>query len=100
MSNPTLERLINKYNNDHQNKWNRALHMVGVPVIIVSVPLMFIMPPVGISLFVGGWVLQFIGHGIEGNKPSFMSDPRFLMVGALFFGQKWKNLFSKKKAAS
>jgi uncharacterized membrane protein YGL010W len=33
------------------------------------------------GLFAGAWVLQFIGHKIEGKKPSFLEDVQFLMVG-------------------
>ena len=34
-----------------------------------------------IGLFVGGWLLQFIGHAFEGKKPEFLKDWRFLFVG-------------------
>ena len=27
------------------------------------------------------WIGQFIGHKIEGKKPSFLEDLQFLMVG-------------------
>ena len=32
-------------------------------------------------LFVVMWILQFIGHAIEGKKPSFFKDLQFLMIG-------------------
>ena len=32
-------------------------------------------------LFVILWVFQFIGHHIEGKKPSFFKDIQFLMIG-------------------
>ena len=32
-------------------------------------------------LFTGAWIGQFIGHGIEGKKPSFLKDLQFLMIG-------------------
>ncbi len=35
-------------------------------------------------VFVVAWVGQFIGHKIEGKKPSFLDDLRFLMIGPLF----------------
>ncbi|CAB0151600.1 hypothetical protein PSI9734_01974 [Pseudidiomarina piscicola] len=38
----------------------------------------------GIGLFVGGWVLQFIGHYFEGRKPAFVDDIMGLAVGPLF----------------
>jgi uncharacterized membrane protein YGL010W len=31
--------------------------------------------------FVIAWVGQFIGHGVEGKKPSFLKDLQFLLVG-------------------
>jgi uncharacterized membrane protein YGL010W len=40
--------------------------------------------PVSIVIFVGAWVAQFIGHKIEGKKPSFFEDLQYLWVGPLF----------------
>ncbi len=37
-----------------------------------------------VSVFVGAWVLQFIGHKVEGQKPSFFEDVQYLWVGPLF----------------
>lgn len=34
-----------------------------------------------IVVFVGAWIGQFIGHRIEGKKPSFFEDVKFLLVG-------------------
>jgi uncharacterized membrane protein YGL010W len=33
------------------------------------------------ALFVVMWVLQFIGHAVEGKKPSFFQDMQFLLIG-------------------
>lgn len=38
----------------------------------------------GISLFVVGWVIQFVGHYYEGRKPAFVDDVSGLIVGPLF----------------
>ncbi len=40
--------------------------------------------PLSLVLFVGAWIGQFIGHKIEGKKPSFFEDLRFLLIGPLF----------------
>jgi len=32
-------------------------------------------------VFIGSWILQFIGHKIEGKKPSFLKDIQFLLIG-------------------
>jgi|GEM_PF-29250 len=34
-----------------------------------------------IALFVVAWVFQFIGHKIEGRRPSFFKDLQFLLIG-------------------
>ena len=36
---------------------------------------------VSFGIFVVAWIGQFIGHKIEGKKPSFLEDLQFLMVG-------------------
>jgi uncharacterized membrane protein YGL010W len=34
-----------------------------------------------LSIFVFSWIGQFIGHKIEGKKPSFFEDLQFLLIG-------------------
>ncbi|HEU4775508.1 MAG TPA: Mpo1-like protein [Telluria sp.] len=40
--------------------------------------------PLSLAIFVLAWIGQFIGHKIEGKKPSFFDDLRFLLIGPLF----------------
>jgi uncharacterized membrane protein YGL010W len=35
-------------------------------------------------IFVLAWVGQFIGHKIEGKKPSFLDDVKFLLIGPIW----------------
>ncbi|KIO78524.1 hypothetical protein TH53_03175 [Pedobacter lusitanus] len=35
-------------------------------------------------IFVLSWVGQFIGHKIEGKKPSFLQDVKFLLIGPIW----------------
>jgi uncharacterized membrane protein YGL010W len=46
-----------------------------------------------ISLWVFGisWIMQFVGHKIEGQKPSFLEDLQFLLIGPLWV---FKSLFN------
>ena len=37
-----------------------------------------------VGLFVVAWIGQFIGHAIEGRRPSFFKDVQFLMIGPLW----------------
>ncbi len=40
--------------------------------------------PISASIFVGAWLLQFVGHKIEGKKPSFFEDIQYLWIGPVF----------------
>jgi uncharacterized membrane protein YGL010W len=35
-------------------------------------------------IFVLAWIGQFVGHAIEGKRPSFMKDIQFLLIGPLW----------------
>jgi len=48
--------------------------------------------PVSIGIFVASWIAQFVGHKIEGKKPSFFEDLQYLLIGPLFVLSK---LFGK-----
>ncbi len=43
-----------------------------------------------IVIFIISWIGQFIGHKIEGKKPSFFEDLQFLLIGPIwiFLGKK------------
>lgn len=41
-----------------------------------------------IAVFVVAWVAQFVGHQIEGKRPSFLTDLVYLLVGPLWLMSK------------
>ena len=46
-----------------------------------------------IIIFILAWIGQFIGHKIEGKKPSFFEDLQFLLIGPLWLlAQAYKAL--------
>lgn len=47
---------------------------------------------ISISIFIIAWIVQFYGHKIEGKKPSFLNDVKFLLIGPAWVID---NLFSK-----
>lgn len=49
---------------------------------------------VSIGVFVIAWIGQFIGHKIEGRKPSFLQDLSFLLVGPLWVNRSLLNKFN------
>jgi uncharacterized membrane protein YGL010W len=64
-----------------------ALGMLAMSGVMLA--LLSLLPPatvlaLSIAIFVLAWVGQFIGHQIEGKKPSFLDDLRFLLIGPLF----------------
>lgn len=138
----TIDQLLNKYGESHQDTTNKLIHWICVPSImfslfgvLMSIPFfvektlffnwaaMILVLALGyyltlsLSMFVGfivvgfamlygnyaiyswlhgsdwnlflvsitifavAWVGQFIGHGIEGKKPSFLDDVKFLLIG-------------------
>ncbi len=44
---------------------------------------------VSVAVFVVMWVLQFIGHAIEGKRPSFLTDLKFLLIGPAWVWGGW-----------
>ena len=84
----SLKEMIDNYKRDHQHPVNRVLHTIGIPTILISLPMVFVDLHWAVSLFVFGWILQFVGHAFEGKWPSFFRDPRFLLVGATWFVQR------------
>ena len=62
----TWEQWIAQYAQSHQHPVNRFCHTLGIPLIALSLPL---------------FVVQFIGHAVEGKPPEFLHDWRFLFVG-------------------
>ncbi len=137
-------QLLAEYSADHQHPFNRLLHSICVPLILLSiVGLLWAIPVPGqpaagtswlnfgsialaglviyylrlaprlgfgmllaalamipllafaaglavplwltaLAVFVVGWIGQFIGHYVEGRRPSFFRDLRFLAIGPLW----------------
>ena len=140
----TIHEWFNEYGESHQNKTNKIIHWICVPLIMfsllgilslikftipifssyycinfahlliifsiifyfrLSVPIAIgmiiysalnlyiihqfellyhrqsVLLMIYIAIFVGAWIGQFIGHKIEGQKPSFFEDLQFLLIG-------------------
>ncbi len=52
----------------HQHPVSFWLHMVGIPLALLAIPALFFVPWYWcLAAFVLGYLLQFVGHKIEGN---------------------------------
>ena len=70
----------------------RLSFMMFLGMALISVAMMFGVREVAkiqlaplwaicLGIFVVAWIFQFIGHKIEGKKPSFFKDLQFLLIG-------------------
>ena len=81
------DQWIAEYGESHQHPTNRICHTIGIPLIALSVILFVAAPLVSglwkaaLTLFVVGWIFQFVGHAYERKPPEFLKDWRFLFVG-------------------
>ena len=90
----SLREYIAMYQKEHTTLGNKLTHMVGIPMIVLSLPTALVNPLAGGSMFVGGWALQFVGHYVfEKNKPSFYNDAYYLLVGPAWVAAEWLELF-------
>jgi uncharacterized membrane protein YGL010W len=125
-----IDELLAHYGESHRNPVNERIHLVAIPLILVSLlgllaavhpwfaysfvaasmvyyarlsPVFLVMMaivsamglaavhwmgsrvfPLSLAIFVAAWIAQFIGHKLEGKKPSFFEDLQYLWVGPLF----------------
>ena len=64
---------------------------MGIGMLFISIVMLYIIVEVNraganiyIAIFILSWIGQFIGHKIEGKKPSFFEDLKFLLIGPLW----------------
>lgn len=90
----TLREYMALYAKEHTQFGTKLTHMVGIPMIVASIPTAFVHPGAALGLFAGGWALQYVGHYVfEGNKPAFYGDPYYLLVGPVWAAAEWLQLF-------
>ena len=75
---------------------------MGIGMLFISILMLFLIFYINHSnvslfiylvIFVLAWIGQFIGHKIEGEKPSFFEDLQFLLIGPLWLlAQLYKSL--------
>ena len=57
----------------------------AVQLLIIYYLEQILLPPtllyIYIGVFIVAWIGQFVGHKIEGKKPSFFEDLQFLLIG-------------------
>jgi uncharacterized membrane protein YGL010W len=125
-----VDQLLAHYARSHRDPRNEKIHLVAVPLIMVSLlGLLFALHPwaayalvlaslvyysrlsgvwlvtmgvlsalalllvramgehvltIALAVFVAAWIAQFVGHRLEGRKPSFLEDLQYLWIGPIF----------------
>jgi uncharacterized membrane protein YGL010W len=86
---PSLAQYMVQYDHEHTNPWNKAMHAVGIPIILAGIVLASLtLWKIGLVFFVGGWILLFAGHRIEGNKPAFFQGVVYFLVGPIWVAKE------------
>jgi hypothetical protein len=80
--------LYSRYDGAHNHPVNRALHMLAIPVGFSSLIVVWFHPVIGLLLIPAAFVLAWIGHLIEGNKPEFFNNPAVVFVAPVWLVQK------------
>jgi uncharacterized membrane protein YGL010W len=99
---PGLAHYMAQYDHEHASGWNKLLHGIGIPLIFAGVVLLLFTKWIwGGSCFVGGWILLFLGHKVEGNHPAFFQGPIYLLVGPIWVAKEaWDFVTGKRPPAA
>ena len=66
-----LRRILKNWLERHRHPFNFWIHLLGIPLAVAGVVLLFALPWEqwywGVAAFVLGYVLQYVGHCVEGN---------------------------------
>ena len=65
---PIIDKVRQNWLQRHQNSFSFWIHMIGIPMSIVGLAMIFLVPWYwGVIAIVFGYVLQYVGHRVEGN---------------------------------
>jgi uncharacterized membrane protein YGL010W len=60
------------------------LQLLAMCLVLSSFESTELLRILSLIIFIAAWIGQFIGHKIEGKKPSFFKDILFLLIGPLW----------------
>lgn len=80
-----LNALLDEYERSHQSMLCKASHAVGIPLIVLSIPLLLVSRRRALLFFTAGWILQFAGHAAEGKPPKFFEGAEYFLAGLVWW---------------
>lgn len=94
------QSFVENYRAKHRHPVNKLCHTIGIPMIIISLPLFLFSWRWALALFIIGWIFQFVGHAIEGNQPAFFKNPVYLLIGPLWLVRRAASALGVARAPS
>jgi len=87
------------YRDQHSSDGVKATYLVGIPTLLLSLPLLAARPRIGFPMFVGGWAVQIAGHRIfEHNKPALTRGPiTYQLTGLAFWCEEVAELIARSR---
>jgi uncharacterized membrane protein YGL010W len=90
----SFEEKMQYYRSQHTTVGVRATHLVGIPGVAFSIPVLVARPRVGLPTFAVSWALQIVGHKFfEKNKPALTKGfLTYQFCGLAFWCEEMVNL--------
>jgi uncharacterized membrane protein YGL010W len=82
-----MQDLLRNYEQNHESGLCKATRAIGIPLIALSIPLLFFKPLRALMWFAFGWILQFVGHAAEGKPPKFFEGKEYFLAGLVWWLQ-------------
>ena len=78
------------YQSIHTSRGVRLTHLIGLPTVVLSLPLLVARPRVGAAMFAAGWSLNVAGHLLfENNNPALRHGPvTYQLTGLVTWGEE------------
>jgi uncharacterized membrane protein YGL010W len=90
----TLREYVAQYQREHTQFGTKVTHLIGIPMVLASIPAAVVNPPAAAGLALAGWALQYAGHYLfEGNRPPLANDPFYVLAGPAWVAGEWLQLF-------
>jgi uncharacterized membrane protein YGL010W len=93
----TFDKRLAYYRSQHRSLGCKITHLVGIPILVLSVPAFFVSRRLAAQLQGIGWLLQLIGHFVyEHNKPVLIEarDPLTVMAALSFIAEEWRRAWN------
>jgi hypothetical protein len=97
-----LRRILRNWLERHRHPFNFWIHLLGIPLAVAGVVLLFVpdLWPWGLAALAGGYLLQWVGHLVEGNDVGeWAGIKRLLGLPYVSISPRWQQGSQQQAAA-